>query len=195
MLHRAENFIDLENTYIITHLTGTPDVIVMDPRGELVSKPWVASTPNRASERIGSLADIYLEMGPGTYTLQDIQTRTGVGQKETLDILNIFDKCIPDDAFFADREFRGSFPTSVRLGNLAVASRLLTVEERAKVIAKANARTARFDAKRTAILEAESEKTNLATMDHALIRTSQRDYYLPLNSRTTISNPPYSPRM
>lgn len=119
-----------------------------------------------------SLSQMCVEFGPGVHSTWDITERTGIegttiaslGKRmETIGRLDILERPV--------RSF------DVRLGSFAVAMRKATPEEHA---AREKPADIAYEARVRAVTEADSSKTDLRTMDHALITVDADRYYVDL---------------
>jgi hypothetical protein len=133
-----------------------------------------------AGEAGKRLSILYLAMGQGVFTLEQIRERTGLDSRQITNTSAQLGNALPEEIFSVTGIGK---KRTFTFGDFRIASRMAGEEEVAASVADAKAKAeAAYAQKKEVTDAAEESKINLTKVDHALIRTGGETYYMPVTT-------------
>jgi len=130
------------------------------------------------------LSFLYLKMGQGVFTLEEIKAGTGLDGRQITSSAAQVGNALPEELFSAEGKGR---ERTFTFGDFRVASRMASNGEVEALTAELEAKVEQaFADKKEAVHAAEETKTNLTEVDHALIRTGEKTFYMPITTYSAV---------
>jgi hypothetical protein len=169
----------LGEAVVVTTVIGANELHFTSKTGDAVYEPAKLSTSGQATRLSGTLTDIYLGLGSGVHSLDSVAAMLDLSESRIGRAVKAINEVLPGQIFAYETTSK-----QITLGNIALASRKATKEERDKYRERAMA--AKVESIADWKERHNKRKADLTEYDHALAVTARRRFYLPLDSSDSI---------
>lgn len=161
---------------VVTAIVGANELHFLSQQGDTVHEPVQLSVRGQATRFGDALADMFLDLDSGTHPITAATESLGLTGTGTTNTIRSLATIMPPDVLTYDNRQK-----TVTLGNITVAGRKATPNERAAYLERAKAaEIARWKDRHN------ENKVDLGEYDHTLTQTDRRLFYMPLGTTKLI---------